>query len=189
MHGGERKDGTSGYLSISMPNTFSMSPEYVRRFVQTKELNRVKRNVFDILKEKTKSSNAATDHSQEQILNYLTFGSVQGTIHTIKTLNDKSYRFLYILQFALTNVLQHYGGCNPRQYRYYTPKSKFPVCMYSIGSNYHKITSEPFSNMLLDGQLLLRYYTLPLHTQIQLAHAIGNTRNGVYSLLNKLIFV
>ena len=52
MHGGERKDGTSGYLSISMPNTFSMSPEYVRRFVQTKELIRVNRNVFDILKEK-----------------------------------------------------------------------------------------------------------------------------------------
>jgi site-specific DNA-methyltransferase (adenine-specific) len=52
MHGGERKDGTSGYLSISMPNTFSMSPEYVRRFVQTKELKRVNRNVFEILKEK-----------------------------------------------------------------------------------------------------------------------------------------
>jgi len=53
MHGGERKDGTSGYLSISMPNTFSMSPEYVRRFVQTKELNRQFRDVFQILKEKT----------------------------------------------------------------------------------------------------------------------------------------
>lgn len=52
MHGGVRKDGTSGYLSISMPNTFSMSPEYVRRFVQTKELKRVNRNVFSILKEK-----------------------------------------------------------------------------------------------------------------------------------------
>ena len=52
MHGGERKDGTSGYLSISMPNTFSMSPDYVRRFVQTKELNRVYRNVFDNLKDK-----------------------------------------------------------------------------------------------------------------------------------------
>lgn len=52
MHGGERKDGSSGYLSISMPNTFSMSPEYVRRFVQTKELNRVYRNVFLLLKEK-----------------------------------------------------------------------------------------------------------------------------------------
>jgi len=52
MHGGERKDGTSGYLSISMPNTFSMSPEYVRRFVQTKELNRIYRNVFNLLKEK-----------------------------------------------------------------------------------------------------------------------------------------
>ncbi len=52
MHGGERKDGTSGYLSISMPNTFSMSPEYVRRFVQTNELNRTYRNVFDLLRDK-----------------------------------------------------------------------------------------------------------------------------------------
>lgn len=54
MHGRERKDGTSGYLSISMPNTFSMAPDYVRRFVQTKELNRVYRNVFDKLRQKVK---------------------------------------------------------------------------------------------------------------------------------------
>lgn len=53
MHGGERKDGSSGYLSISMPNTFSMSPEYVRRFVQTNQLNREFRDVFQLLKEKT----------------------------------------------------------------------------------------------------------------------------------------
>ncbi|MEM1325764.1 MAG: DNA methyltransferase [Bacteroidota bacterium] len=52
MHGGERKDGSSGYLSISMPNTFSMSPDYVRRFVQTKNLNRCYRNVFKTLNEK-----------------------------------------------------------------------------------------------------------------------------------------
>lgn len=52
MHGGERKDGTSGYLSISMPNTFSMSPEYVRRFIQTKQLNREFRDVFQLLREK-----------------------------------------------------------------------------------------------------------------------------------------
>jgi len=53
MHGGERKDGTSGYASISMPNTFSMSPEYVRRFVQTKQLNREFRDVFQLLRDKT----------------------------------------------------------------------------------------------------------------------------------------
>jgi len=43
----------AGYLSISVPNTFSMSPEYVRRFVQTKQLNREFRDVFQILREKT----------------------------------------------------------------------------------------------------------------------------------------
>jgi site-specific DNA-methyltransferase (adenine-specific) len=49
MHGAERQDGTSAYASISMPNTFSMSPNYVRRFVETKQLNRIGRDVFEIL--------------------------------------------------------------------------------------------------------------------------------------------
>jgi hypothetical protein len=53
LHGGERADGTSGYASIDMPNTFSMSPEYVRRFVQSKQLNRHFRDVFALLREKT----------------------------------------------------------------------------------------------------------------------------------------
>ena len=52
MHGSERQDGTSAYLSISMPNTFSMSPGYVKRFVETKRLNRVPRDVFEILSDK-----------------------------------------------------------------------------------------------------------------------------------------
>lgn len=53
LHGGERQNGTSGYASIDMPNTFSMSPDYVRKFVQTNQLNRFYRNVFDLLREKT----------------------------------------------------------------------------------------------------------------------------------------
>ncbi len=53
LHGGERANGTSGYASIDMPNTFSMSPEYVRRFVQTNQLNRFYRNVFELLRDKT----------------------------------------------------------------------------------------------------------------------------------------
>ena len=52
MHGSERQDGTSSYASISMPNTFSMAPNYVRRFVATKQLNRAERDVFYILKQK-----------------------------------------------------------------------------------------------------------------------------------------
>ncbi len=53
LHGGERLNGTSGYASIDMPNTFSMSPDYVRKFVQTNQLNRFYRNVFGLLREKT----------------------------------------------------------------------------------------------------------------------------------------
>ena len=52
MHGAERQDGSSGYASISMPNTFSMSPNYVRRYVSENRLNRAERNVFQILIDK-----------------------------------------------------------------------------------------------------------------------------------------
>jgi DNA methylase len=55
MHGGERQDGSSSYASISMPNTFSMSPGYVRRFVQTNRLRRVDRDVFELLRNKVRS--------------------------------------------------------------------------------------------------------------------------------------
>lgn len=53
LHGGERANGTSGYASIDMPNTFSMSPDYVRKFVQTNQLNRYHRDVFSLLRDKT----------------------------------------------------------------------------------------------------------------------------------------
>ncbi|MCG7281998.1 site-specific DNA-methyltransferase [Chryseobacterium taklimakanense] len=53
LHGGERANGTSGYASIDMPNTFSMSPDYVRKFVQTNNLNRIFHDMFTILREKT----------------------------------------------------------------------------------------------------------------------------------------
>lgn len=52
MHGSFRRDGTSQYLSISMPNTFSMSPEYVRKYIQANQLEPPKQNVFECLRNK-----------------------------------------------------------------------------------------------------------------------------------------
>jgi site-specific DNA-methyltransferase (adenine-specific) len=52
MHGSERQGGTSAYASISMPNTFSMSPNYVRKFVEQNSLNRIFRDVFQLLQDK-----------------------------------------------------------------------------------------------------------------------------------------
>ena len=47
MHG-----NSEGYLSLSMPNTFSMSPNYVRKYVKEHNLQRPQRNVFELLKKK-----------------------------------------------------------------------------------------------------------------------------------------
>lgn len=54
MHGAERQDGSSAYASISMPNTFSMSPNYVRKYVAENRLNRVERDVFSMLEDKVR---------------------------------------------------------------------------------------------------------------------------------------
>jgi site-specific DNA-methyltransferase (adenine-specific) len=52
MHGSTRRDGSSQYLSISMPNTFSMSPAYVEKFIREKELPKPNQNVFERLRDK-----------------------------------------------------------------------------------------------------------------------------------------
>src|SRR3989344_111402 len=43
---------SDGYLSLSMPNTFSMSPNYVKNYIAQHGLVKPKRNVFDLLKRK-----------------------------------------------------------------------------------------------------------------------------------------
>jgi site-specific DNA-methyltransferase (adenine-specific) len=52
MHGSFRRDGTSQYLSISMPNTFSMSPTYVKKYIETNRLTAPDQDVFECLKDK-----------------------------------------------------------------------------------------------------------------------------------------
>lgn len=52
LHGAHRSDGTSQYLSISMPNTFSMAPGYVEKFIREHGLKKIDQNVFDCLRDK-----------------------------------------------------------------------------------------------------------------------------------------
>jgi len=52
MHGSHRRDGTSQYLSISMPNTFSMSPTYVEKYIRENNLVTLDQDVFECLRDK-----------------------------------------------------------------------------------------------------------------------------------------
>jgi len=52
MHGAHRRDGSSQYLSIAMPNTFSMSPTYVAKYIAEKGLKPPDQNVFERLRDK-----------------------------------------------------------------------------------------------------------------------------------------
>lgn len=52
MHGAHRRDGSSQYLSISMPNTFSMAPSYVAKFIAENNLIAPEQNVFERIRDK-----------------------------------------------------------------------------------------------------------------------------------------
>lgn len=51
MHG---DSGKPSYMSIPMPNTFSMSPNYVRNFIDKHNLKPPKHNVFEVVKHRLK---------------------------------------------------------------------------------------------------------------------------------------
>ena len=51
LHGGAHKgSATSRFLSISMPNTFSMSPNYIREYVKQHNLKKIRVDVFETLR-------------------------------------------------------------------------------------------------------------------------------------------
>jgi site-specific DNA-methyltransferase (adenine-specific) len=52
LHGAHRRDHSSMYLSISMPNTFSMPPAYVKKFIRENGLQKIDQNVFERLRDK-----------------------------------------------------------------------------------------------------------------------------------------
>jgi len=52
LHGAHRADGSSQYLSISMPNTFSMAPSYVRKYIKQNNLRQLDQDVFECLRDK-----------------------------------------------------------------------------------------------------------------------------------------
>jgi site-specific DNA-methyltransferase (adenine-specific) len=52
MHGKGRQSGSTAYLSVDMPNTFSMSPDYVRDFVKRHALRAPTVDVFAKLRER-----------------------------------------------------------------------------------------------------------------------------------------
>lgn len=65
MHGKHKKDGTSIYLSISMPNTFSMSPNYIKKYIRDNNLKKLEQNVFVALKNRLETIYPVTARLRE----------------------------------------------------------------------------------------------------------------------------
>jgi len=77
LHGKMRKDGSSIYCSIDMPNTFSMSPNYVKNFIKKHNLVPPKQNVFSLLRDRIETIfNIKQDYLEYQSLDFYTKGKV-----------------------------------------------------------------------------------------------------------------
>ncbi|ALV23455.1 hypothetical protein ASO20_02230 [Mycoplasma sp. (ex Biomphalaria glabrata)] len=50
MHGKLKKDGTTIYFSLDMPNTISMAPNYVKKFAAAKNLIKPDVNIFELIR-------------------------------------------------------------------------------------------------------------------------------------------
>lgn len=109
MHGGWRRDGTSQYLSISMPNTFSMSPTYVEKFIREKGLQKLDQDVFERLRDKLarlyldeNSGESGTAHNSDAAS--LLSGSLlaEGSVDLVVT----SPPYLQVVNYAQSNWIR-----------------------------------------------------------------------------------
>lgn len=115
MHGKHRKDGTSIYCSIDMPNTFSMSPNYVRNFIKTHKLTKPKQNVFTLLKQRTKHLLQEQDDTLKNLSQYkkgfcFETDAIESSDKVAKKYRQNSISLIITSPPYLKNI--HYGKYN-----------------------------------------------------------------------------
>lgn len=67
MHGKTKVNGDSSYFSVSMPNGYSMSPNYAKKYIKNKELKLIETNIFKQIEKRVNvkkpvSQGRASDH-------------------------------------------------------------------------------------------------------------------------------
>ncbi len=104
MHGPARQDQTTIYLSISMPNWVSMAPNYVKKYVAKKGLNKPILNLFSQLK-------ARFENYWKYNLNHLSTGDVflHNAEQSFTQLQDKSID-LIITSPPYLNIINYTGN-------------------------------------------------------------------------------
>ncbi|XP_053571965.1 cleavage and polyadenylation specificity factor subunit 1 [Bombina bombina] len=88
------------------------------------------------------------------------FATLDGGVGLLLPMQEKTYRRLLMLQNALTTMLPHHAGLNPRAYR-----------MLNLGRR----TLQNAVRNVLDGELLNRYLYLSTMERSELAKKIGTT--------------
>ena len=115
MHGKHRKDGTSIYCSIDMPNTFSMSPNYIRNFIAKHHLKKIKQNVFELLQQRiehlfqnqTKEFQSLDSYQKGDCFNK---DAIKSTKKIIKKYGENSVQLIITSPPYLKNI--NYGKYN-----------------------------------------------------------------------------
>ena len=115
MHGKHRKDGTSIYCSIDMPNTFSMSPNYVRNFIVKHNLKKIKQDVFFLLEQRIeslfqRSTKEFQDLSEYQKGYCFAKDAIQSARKIIKKYGENSVQLIITSPPYLKNI--NYGKYN-----------------------------------------------------------------------------
>lgn len=115
MHGKHRKDGSSIYCSIDMPNTFSMSPNYVRNFIKHHKLTKPKQNVFMLLEQRISDilqnqENTLKDLSQYKEGVCFKSDAVDSSAKVVKKYRENSVQLIITSPPYLKNI--HYGKYN-----------------------------------------------------------------------------
>lgn len=61
MHGKTKVNGDSSYFSVSMPNGYSMSPNYAKKFIKEKKLELIETNIFEQIKNRIEIKNPISE--------------------------------------------------------------------------------------------------------------------------------
>ena len=144
-------------------SVFDFSPDDVQsrggqQLIQRNDMH-IGSHITSIVRQRVPNRLISSNKVKQRFVNLL--ASTEGAIFMLVPVSERVFRRLYTLQSLMINALPQNAGMNPKEFRYFRHGDQNPFRLTKRG--------------ILDGQVLLRYATLDLVAQKELARCIGTT--------------
>lgn len=186
MHGQTRKDGTSLYFSVSMPNGYSMAPNYAKNFILENGLKLPESDIFDQIKHRVSTKPPICNDKYKHKVNFNDALKSSEFVKESPKLIFTSPPYLNIVKYVSQNWIRFWmlgfdkDSTNEKIVDDYHPLDKYKLFMKNFMIEMKKLMNNESKLIMVIGDvknISIREIILEITKECDLKYAVNPTEH------------